>query len=461
MMNKPSAYDTIPKPDRPETKYVMSGETSIAYQVFGQGDQDLLYVPGIISHIESQWDDPEASEFLRALSRHYRVIIFDKRGQGMSDRIDGATTLEERIDDLRAVMEATSTQVVNVFAISEGGPVSLLFAATYPDKVKHVILFGSMAKFWGSEDYPFMPSTLSMHQSIDLIATHWGTGDFAERAGPAHAKAARRPLLARLERMACSPAAIRKFLAANLLIDVRPVLQEIRQSCLVIQRRHDRMVRYENGRYLADRLMQATYLELPGTAHLPQYEDWSAVIAAMVQFTAHNNDHQVGTPEGPDRKLCTALFTDIVGSTRQLAELGDQAWRNKLDQHDAMVIPLVQTYHGRVIKTTGDGVLAIFDGPVRALQCALKMVKQLKAIRLNIRAGLHTGEVVLRGDDVTGIAINIAARVMDQADSGEVLMTRTIKDLTGGSQMRFESVGERALKGLNGPFELFRHCGED
>jgi class 3 adenylate cyclase/pimeloyl-ACP methyl ester carboxylesterase len=445
---------------RPETKFVMSGETSIAYQVFGRGDQDLLYVPGIISHLEAQWDDPEAKGFLLDLSRHYRVIMIDKRGQGMSDRIDGATTLEERIDDLRAVMEATASTVVNIFAISEGGPVSLLFAATYPERVKRLILFGAMAKFWGSADYPYMAPIESMQQSIDTIASNWGRGHFAERAGPIPTEAFRRPMLARLERMACSPAAIRKFLAANSLIDVRPILPEIRQECLVIQRRHDRMVGCGNGRYLADRIVQATYLELPGTAHLPQYDDWSAIIAASVQFTGQAKDQSSKT-QALDRKLCTALFTDMVGSTRHLAEIGDHAWRSMLDQHDAIVMPLVLSHHGRVIKHTGDGVLAIFDGPVRALQCALTMVEQLKTIKLSIRAGLHVGEVVFRGDDVTGIAVNIAARVMDQAESGEVLMTKTTKDLTGGSQMRFESVGDRVLKGLKEPYELFRHCGAD
>ncbi len=447
--------------ERPETQYVMSGDVSVAFQVFGKGQQDLLYVPGIISHLETNWDEPNSANFLISLGQHFRVVIFDKRGQGMSDRIEGATTLEERIDDLKAVMQAVGSESATIFALSEGGPVSILFAATYPQKVKRLVLFGAMAKFWGNDDYPYMAHIKYMDKAIENVASNWGKGYFAAQAGP---KGGFNPetqlLLAKMERMASSPSGVKKFMAANSLIDVRPILPDVKQHTLVIQRRHDQMVRMGNGRYFADNIVNATYIELPTSSHLPQFEDSDLVLDAIVKFANANANVDVDVEYlEADRKLSTALFTDIVGSTQKLFSVGDEAWRRVLDQHDAIAGPLVASYKGRIVKNTGDGILAIFDGPVRALQCALDLIEALDKINLPIRAGLHVGEVVTRGQDITGIAVNIAARVMDQASSGEVLMTRTLKDLTGGSQMVFESLGEFELKGLNENFELFRSAG--
>ena len=442
---------------RPETQYVMSGDVSVAFQVFGKGQQDLLYVPGIISHLETNWDEPNSAKFLNALGQHFRVIIFDKRGQGMSDRIEGATTLEERIDDLKAVMQAAGSESATIFALSEGGPVSILFAATYPQKVKRLILFGAMAKFWGTDDYPHMAHIKYMDKAIENVASNWGKGNFAALAGPKGGfNSETQLLLGKMERMASSPSGVKKFMAANSLIDVRPILTDVQQNTLVIQRRHDQMVRRGNGRYFADNIVNATYLELPTSSHLPQFEDSDLVLDAIVKFSHANIERE---SLEADRKLSTALFTDIVGSTEKLFSVGDEAWRRVLDEHDAIAGPLVASYKGRIVKNTGDGILAIFDGPVRALQCALDLIDALNKINLPIRAGLHVGEVVIRGQDITGIAVNIAARVMDHASSGEVLMTRTLKDLTGGSQMVFESVGEFELKGLNEHFELFRSAG--
>lgn len=442
---------------RPETQYVMSGDVSVAFQVFGKGQQDLLYVPGIISHLETNWDEPNSAKFLNALGQHFRVIIFDKRGQGMSDRIEGATTLEERIDDLKAVMQAAGSESATIFALSEGGPVSILFAATYPQKVKRLILFGAMAKFWGTDDYPHMAHIKYMDKAIENVASNWGKGNFAALAGPKGGfNSETQLLLGKMERMASSPSGVKKFMAANSLIDVRPILTDVQQNTLVIQRRHDQMVRRGNGRYFADNIVNATYLELPTSSHLPQFEDSDLVLDAIVKFSHANIERE---SLGADRKLSTALFTDIVGSTEKLFSVGDEAWRRVLDEHDAIAGHLVASYKGRIVKNTGDGILAIFDGPVRALQCALDLIDALNKINLPIRAGLHVGEVVTRGQDITGIAVNIAARVMDHASSGEVLMTRTLKDLTGGSQMVFESVGEFELKGLNEHFELFRSAG--
>jgi class 3 adenylate cyclase/pimeloyl-ACP methyl ester carboxylesterase len=435
----------------------MSGDVSVAFQVFGKGQQDLLYVPGIISHLETNWDEPNSAKFLNALGQHFRVIIFDKRGQGMSDRIEGATTLEERIDDLKAVMQAAGSESATIFALSEGGPVSILFAATYPQKVKRLILFGAMAKFWGTDDYPHMAHIKYMDKAIENVASNWGKGNFAALAGPKGGfNSETQLLLGKMERMASSPSGVKKFMAANSLIDVRPILTDVKQNTLVIQRRHDQMVRRGNGRYFADNIVNATYLELPTSSHLPQFEDSDLVLDAIVKFSHANLERE---SLEADRKLSTALFTDIVGSTEKLFSVGDEAWRRVLDEHDAIAGHWVASYKGRIVKNTGDGILAIFDGPVRALQCALDLIDALNKINLPIRAGLHVGEVVIRGQDITGIAVNIAARVMDHASSGEVLMTRTLKDLTGGSQMVFESVGEFELKGLNEHFELFRSAG--
>jgi class 3 adenylate cyclase/pimeloyl-ACP methyl ester carboxylesterase len=435
----------------------MSGDVSVAFQVFGKGQQDLLYVPGIISHLETNWDEPNSAKFLNALGQHFRVIIFDKRGQGMSDRIEGATTLEERIDDLKAVMQAAGSESATIFALSEGGPVSILFAATYPQKVKRLILFGAMAKFWGTDDYPHMAHIKYMDKAIENVASNWGKGNFAALAGPKGGfNSETQLLLGKMERMASSPSGVKKFMAANSLIDVRPILTDVKQNTLVIQRRHDQMVRRGNGRYFADNIVNATYLELPTSSHLPQFEDSDLVLDAIVKFSHANIERE---SLEADRKLSTALFTDIVGSTEKLFSVGDEAWRRVLDEHDAIAGHLVASYKGRIVKNTGDGILAIFDGPVRALQCALDLIDALNKINLPIRAGLHVGEVVIRGQDITGIAVNIAARVMDHASSGEVLMTRSLKDLTGGSQMVFESVGEFELKGLNEHFELFRSAG--
>ena len=441
--------------DIPETKFALSGELSIAYQVFGTGPRDLLYVPGIISHVDMQWEEAQAASFLKELAKRFRVIIFDKRGQGASDRIDGATTLEERIDDLRAVMSAAGSESATVFAVSEGGPVSILFASIYPDKVDRLILFGAMAKFWGDDEYPHMTHSRHMAKAIDQMVANWGTGEFVRRAAAVGSVSPAELLVfARRERMACSPSGIRKFLQANALIDVRALLPEVKQKTLVIQRRLDKIVPRENGRFLADHIPNAIYLELPTTSHLPQFEDSDLVIEAVSAF-----DNVADAPEvkpEDNRKLSVTLFTDIVGSTERLLSVGDEEWRKLLDQHDEIARSAVEKYKGRIVKNTGDGLLVIFDGPVRSLMCAQELIAALKAIGLPIRAGVHIGEVVNRGGDITGIAVNIASRVMDIAAEGEVLVTRTLKDLTGGSEMQFESAGTHTLKGLSDPYDLYR-----
>jgi pimeloyl-ACP methyl ester carboxylesterase/class 3 adenylate cyclase len=443
----------------PETHYAQSGELSIAYQVFGQGSRDLVYVPGIFSHIELAWEDPFIAMFQRGLGDHFRVIVFDKRGTGMSDRIDGASSLEERVDDMRAVMEAAESKRATIFGLSEGGPLSLLFATMYPEKVERLVLFGAMARFAGSEDYPHRPP---LDVYIDKFVAAWGKGAMAQLTAPEEGHApGYADILARMERMSASPSAIRKFVLANELIDVRPLLADVRQPTLIMHRRGDKTVVRDNGRYLADHIPHAVYLEPPGRSHFPWLDDTAMVVDAVAHFAdADATEHQ-GSETLDHRRLATVLFTDIVQSTVQLAAMGDQRWREMLDRHDRLAQGLVEEFRGRIVKNTGDGILALFDGPARALRCAEHLTAELDSIGLAIRAGLHVGEVEERGDDVTGLAINIAARVMELAGSGDVLLTRTLMDLTGGSGLAFDPAGSHVLSGIPGEFDLFRPCGND
>ena len=437
----------------PETQYAQSGDLSIAYQIFGQGRRDLVYVPGIISHIELAWEDKHSAAFLRHLSEAFRVIVFDKRGQGMSDRTEGVPNLEERIDDLRAVMESAGSERATVFGLSEGGPMSLLFAASYPEKVERLVLFGSMARFDGAENYPYRPQ---LEAYIDDFISSWGKGALVPLMAPEDDYEPGYPeWLARLERMSASPSAMRKFLMANKRIDVRPILSDVRQPTMIIQRRKDRAVARQNGRFLADNILDAVYLELPGQSHLPWLGNSDMVVNAIIQFCEAAELESIN--EGlEERRLATALFTDIVQSTEKLVAMGDQRWREVMDRHDNLAESLTSNFRGRLVKNTGDGILALFDGPARALHCAQHLVKELDGIGLSIRAGLHVGEIVVRGDDVTGLAVNIAARVMGEAEPGEVLATRTLMDLTGGSEIVFDRAGIYELKGVPGNFEVFR-----
>jgi class 3 adenylate cyclase len=438
----------------PETKYAQSGELSIAYQVFGDGQNDLVYVPGIISHLEQYWEDPTMVNWFSQLGQHFRVIILDKRGQGLSDRIDSSATLEDRIDDVNAVMQEAQSKSASLLGLSEGGPLCLLFAATYPEKVERLMLFGSMARFYGGDGYPYSPS----YEAItSRLVPQFGKGAFAfmlGREGQVSQEDLER--VSRLERMSCSPSAFKKILEANRLIDARPILEHVVQPTLIVHRRGDKAVNFHSSRFMAEKIPNCTYLELPTQSHLPNLDDTHNLVTAMVQFLGST---QVAAPQGKTHtRLSTALFTDIVQSTDKLLSMGDHTWRKTLDAHDAIAHQTVSDYRGRLVKNTGDGILAVFDGPVRALQCAQALISALQKISLPIRAGLHVGEVINRGGDVTGIAVNIAARVMDRAQPGQALLTKTVKDLTGGSNIEFRSLGDFELKGLPEKFELFTPC---
>lgn len=436
--------------DIPSTRYANCEGIDIAYQVFGQGEKDLVYVPGTISNIEMAWEDPNQVRFFRSLAERFRVIIFDKRGQGVSDPIHGAPTFEERMEDVGAVMDAVGSTNATLLGTSEGGPMCILFAATYPEKVENLILHGSMAKFCKGEDYPFMPTRENL---VDEFPKTWGTREsiaiFApDILGDAEAEKA----FIRFQRQVCSPNTIRQTYEMTTKMDVRPVLPLIDVPTLILQRRKDRAVDYRNGRYLADHIPNATYLELPGRNHVIFLGETQDVVRAVTQFV------EISKPveSNRDKRLSTALFTDIVGSTEMLSRMGDRLWRKTLDRHDALTSQAVAEFKGRVIKSTGDGSLALFDQPSRAIRCAACLVEMLGEAGIPIRAGLHVGEVRVRGDDVTGMVIHTAARVVDQAHAGEVLITRLLANLTADQGFAVENCGTHQLKGLSEQMELLR-----
>jgi pimeloyl-ACP methyl ester carboxylesterase len=436
----------------PQTQYAVSDGLSIAYQVFGHGAVDLVFVPGIVSHIELNWEISAFARMLRELGSHFRVIMFDKRGQGLSDRFEGVPTLEERMDDVRDVMRAVGSTRAVLLAYSEGGPMGALFTATYPEMVERLILLSSMARFSRAPDYPHSPTIEQIHQHT---AATWGKPEAVHLFAPSRiADAGFGEALARYQRQSTSPSAIKRLHIANDQIDVRAILPQVRRPTLIVHRRRDRAVTVANGRYLADHLPDAEYLELPGGDHLPYEGDADRLVEAIVRFgTSRSSLPESRTDE---RWLATVLFTDIVGSTELAVRLGDGAWRDLQQRFHAIGRSELEAHRGREIDTAGDGLFATFDGPARAVRCAAAMVRGVKDIGLEIRAGLHTGEVESAGSKVSGMAVHVGARISAYAGAGEVLVSTTVKDLVAGSGLRFEDCGIRSLKGVPGDWPLFR-----
>lgn len=436
----------------PETHYAETDGLSIAYQVFGSGAQDLVLIPGIVSHIEAHWQYANYARMLRRLAQHFRVIFFDKRGQGLSDRFEGVPTLEERMDDVRAVMRAAGSSRAVLFAISEGGPMGALFTTTHPAMVERLIMYGSLARTTRAPDYPYMPP---LDRVLAGLADTWGKPVGAHLFAPSRADdMAFCDVMAAFARQTASPTAIRRLILANDQIDVRAILPQIRRPTLIIHRRGDRVVRCANGRFLADHVPNAVYLELPGEDHATAEGDTDALVDAVVSFGTAS---ATGRQEAPaQRFLSTVLFTDIVGSTELAGQLGDRAWRDLLQRFHALCRAQIDAFRGREIDTAGDGYFAIFDGPARAMRCADAMVRDLQAIGITIRAGLHTGEVEALGDKVSGMAVHIGARVMSKAGHGEVWVSSTARDLVAGSGIGFEDCGTHALKGVPGEWSLHR-----
>jgi class 3 adenylate cyclase len=437
----------------PETRFTRVDDLDIAYQVVGPAAElDVVFVPGWVSHLEVMWELPEFAHFLERLAGMGRLIMFDKRGTGLSDRVAGIATLEERMDDVRAVMDAAGSERAALFGMSEGGPMSLLFAATYPERATALVIYGSYAR------HPALNVEGQLDERRALINRAWGSGEYMlQFFAPSLAndeETQRR--LGRFERQSASPAAAEAILLMNKEIDARDILPTIHLPTLVMHRSDDVATAVEGGRYLGRNIPGAKYVELPGENHIPVFErDMLDRIANETEefLTGYRADFEL------DRVLATVMFTDIVDSTKRAAALGDRMWRATLERHDEIVRQQLSRFRGREVKHTGDGFLATFDGPARAVRCASAIADTMQPIGLAVRGGLHTGEIELKGDDIGGIAVNVAARVAAMAGPNETLVSSTVRDLVAGSGLRFEDRGRHALKGLPEDVQLYAASG--
>jgi class 3 adenylate cyclase/esterase/lipase len=432
---------------QPVTQYAKSGDVHIAYQAFGDGPINLVMVPGFVSNVENYWDQPDFARFLNRLGSYARVVIFDKRGTGMSDRVAELPGLDQRMDDLRAVMDAAGMEQAALLGISEGAPLSVLFAATYPDRCRALVLYGSFSRF----SYWF-PNEEALGHFFSYVEHSWGTGGSVERFAPSRANdAAFQRWWGRNERLGASPAAVTALMHMNSQIDISSILPAVRVPTLVIHRTEDKAVNVEGGRDMAAHIPGARLAEFPGSDHIFYVgESADKISEAIEEFLTGSR-----APVAVDRVLATVLFTDIVGSTETAAALGDQRWRDLLEHHHATIRRNLVRFRGREVKTTGDGFLATFDGPARGVQCAHAIAQDLRSLGIEVRAGLHTGECEIIGDDVGGIAVHIGARVAALARAGEVLVSSTVKDLVAGSGLRFEERGTYPLKGIPGEWRIF------
>jgi class 3 adenylate cyclase len=437
---------------RPETRYALSGDVHVAYQVFGEGDLDLVLVNGFTTHVELVWEHEPARRFLEGLASFARVINFDRRGSGLSDPVAEAPTLEERMDDVRAVMDAAGSERAALFGISEGSSMSLLFAATYPDRTQALVCSGGMARSTFADDYPWAsPVDALLESGAELVAPHWGEGAMIDIAAPSQSNnAGSRTFFGRLERASASPGMLGALVRMFFDIDVRDVVPTVHVPTLVLHRQRDRLVNVGNGRWLAEHLSNARYVELPGDDHIMWYEDVDRTLGEVQEFLTGVRH----APE-PERILATVLFTDIVDSTRTAADLGDQRWRDVLEGHQRAVRDALSSFRGREVKSIGDGFLSTFDGPGRAIRCAQEILGSSDSLGIRVRAGLHTGECEVMGEDIGGIAVHTAARVSALAEPGEVLVSRTVKDLVAGSGHEFADRGSHALKGIPDTWQLY------
>ena len=430
----------------PETRYAKSGGISIAYQVTGDGPRDLLFVPGWVSHVEEAWQEPSYARFLLRLASFSRLILFDKRGTGMSDRVpdERLPSLEERMDDVRAVLDAAASEHAAVFGFSEGGNLCALFAASHPERTTALVTFGIFAKRIWSADYRWAPKPEARAAEIELVEQQWGRSMDIDHLAPSVAgdEDFKRRLTTYFRR-AASPGAARTLLRMNTGIDIRDVLPSIRVPTLVLHRRDDLEASVEEGRWIAARIPNARFVELGGADHLPWVGDQDEVLDEVEEFLT-------GVRRGPepDRVLTTLVFTDVVGSTERAVELGDAAWRDLVGRHDTVVRSELERWRGTEIDHAGDGFFASFDGPARAIRFALAASARVQELGLEIRAGAHTGECELVGDGLRGVAVHVAARVAGLAAGNEVLVSQTVRDLVSGSGIDFEDRGEHALKGL-------------
>lgn len=437
----------------PETKYAKSGNLHIAYQVTGRGPIDLIFVHGWISHIEHLWEEPSVARFLGRLASFSRLILLDKRGTGLSDPVplDRLPTLEERMDDVRAVMDAAGSERAALLGTSEAGALNLLFAATHPGRTAALVLVNSYARLAWSEDYPWGIRPADADGLLRAVEEGWGQGvAFEALVASQSDNQSMRNWWARYQRLAASPGAAVTLLRRALDTDARGVLSTITVPTLILHKGGDPFTATEHGRYLAERIPGARYVQLAGVDHLFFAEDTDRLLAEIQEFLT--GVREAGEPE---RVLATVLFADVVGSTEHAVRLGDRRWRDLLDAYYGVVRAELARFRGREIDTAGDGVFAAFDGPARAIRCARAIIGAVRGLGIEVRIGLHTGECEVIGPKVGGIAVHIGARVAAVAGANEVLVSSTVRDLVAGSGLRFEDRGAHTLKGLPGDWRLF------
>ena len=441
-----------PHMSTPQVRYAQSGDVNVAYQVVGDGELDLVLVLGALTNLNVFWDEPVYRRFLERLGEFARVLVFDKRGMGLSDRVETGT-LEERMDDVRAVMDATGSKEAALMGISEGGPLSMLFAATYPDRTRALVLCGAEVKEETTPEWPWGENTREdFEASMAGVAERWGASGKSiayfvpSLAGDQRAE----QWFQRLQVESATPRTAEAFMRMAFDIDIRDVVPSVHVPTLIVHRDGDGVCHVENARWLARNLPDARYVELEGDDHVPWYGDTERVLAEIREFLT-------GTREAaePDRVLATVLFTDVVGSTERAAALGDRRWRELLQAHNDAVARELARFRGRQVDSAGDGVFATFDGPARAIRCAAALRDAVGSLGLDIRAGVHTGEVEVVGDDFAGLAVHIGARVSAQAGPSEILVSGTVRDLVVGSGIGLEDRGTHALKGVPGEWRLY------
>jgi class 3 adenylate cyclase len=442
-----------------EVAFARSGDVHIAYRVVGQGPVDLVYVQGAFTHLDAYWDLPPYRRYCERLGEFSRLILFDKRGMGMSDRVPGGTPLETRMDDIRAVMDAVGSESAVVMGESEGGPLALLFAAAHPERTRALILQGGEVRERRDAEWPWGEATPQEFEAYaTTIPEHWGDGERILEIAPSVADDPSfdsiSAWMAKVQRNSATPAAWEAFARMAFDIDVRDVVPSVRVPTLIIHAVGDRICHVENGRWLAKNLSGAQYVELPGSDHVPWFNP-DVTLAEIREFLTGSRE-----PEEPDRILATVLFTDIVGSTELAAQLGDRRWRDLLASHHATIRAELRRYRGREVDTAGDGFLAVFDGPARAIRASLACVAAVRSLGLEIRAGIHTGEVEQLPDgNIGGITVHIGARIAAVAEKGEVLVSSSVRDLVSGSGFSFVDRGSHRLKGLTEERRLYAVAG--
>ena len=447
--------------ETPETRYAKSGDVYVAYQVLGEGPPDVVYAPGGPHHVELNWENLPVARSLERLAALSRLVVFDKRGTGMSDPVAGFPTLETRMDDIRAVMDAAQSRRAVLYAIGEAGPLCALFAATYPERTAGLVLIHAAHRFVRGPDSPWLPTRGEAEQRIEEFLRHrldpagrdhglprWS--EFSPEATDSDQQS-----FARVFRLSVSPTTGVAYMRANLDVDVSEFLPLIRAPTLVLFRSGVVQPVVQNSRYLAARIPGAHLVELPGVSLAPSFGDQEALFAEIERFLQKTSEARERRQAEPERVLSTVLFTDIVDATSRASALGDRAWRELLDSHHQLIRTHLGQFRGREVDTAGDGFFATFDGPARAIRCACAIRDGVGEIGLQVRVGLHSGECEVLDDKVTGIAVHIGARVASLASAGEILVSRTVKDLVAGSGIEFEDRGEQTLKGVPGEWHLY------